>query len=101
MTNKQIMLFLNKCELTTIKLDKLGDLADIVLMMSLTNHSNHIIANDECTKRWMCMVIPCLTPTHQNILGDHKDLMTWNRFPHYWPFVNGIHRSLVVFSHKD
>ena len=60
MTNKQIMLFLNKCEFTTIKLEKLGDLADIVLMMSLTNHSNHIIANDECTNRWMCMVIPVL-----------------------------------------
>ena len=33
MTNKQIMLFLNKCEFTMIKLEKLGDLADIVLMM--------------------------------------------------------------------
>ena len=51
MTNKQIMLFLNKCEFTTIKFEKLGDLADIVLIMSLTNHSKHIIANDECTNR--------------------------------------------------
>ena len=25
--------------------------------------------------------------------------MTWKRFPHYWPFVKGIHRWLVDFSH--
>ena len=60
MTNKQIMLFLNKCEFIMIKLEKLGDLADIVSIMSLTNHSKHIVVNDECTNRWICMVIPVL-----------------------------------------
>ena len=26
--------------------------------------------------------------------------MSWKNFPHYWPFVRGIHWSLVVSSHK-
>ena len=25
--------------------------------------------------------------------------MTWKRFPHYWPYVSGIHRWSVVFPH--
>ena len=27
----------------------------------------------------------------------HDDGMTWKRFPHYWPFVRGINRSLAGF----
>ena len=27
-------------------------------------------------------------------------VMTWRRFPHYWPFVRGIHRSPVDSSYK-
>ena len=23
--------------------------------------------------------------------SPHEDIMTWNCFPHYWPFVRGIH----------
>ena len=26
--------------------------------------------------------------------------MTWKRFPHYWPFVGGIHRSLMNYPHE-
>ena len=28
------------------------------------------------------------------------DVKAWRRFSHYWPFVRGIHRSLVVSPHK-
>ena len=35
------------------------------------------------------------------ILCDlHDDVMKWKHFPRYWPFVPGIHRSPVNFSHK-
>ena len=32
---------------------------------------------------------------------NHDDVMTWRRFPRYWPCVRGIYRSTVVDSpHK-
>ena len=30
----------------------------------------------------------------------HNDVMKWNYFPRYWPFVRRIHRSSVDSSHK-
>ena len=30
----------------------------------------------------------------------HDDVMTWKRFPFYWPFVRGISRSPVDSPHK-
>ena len=30
----------------------------------------------------------------------HDDVMKWKRFPRYWPFVWGIHRSPVNSPHK-
>ena len=36
--------------------------------------------------------------------GSHDDVIKWKHFPHYWPFVQGIHRSPdrspVNFPHK-
>ena len=29
------------------------------------------------------------------ILAIHDDVIKWNHFPRYWPFVRGIHRSQV------
>ena len=31
---------------------------------------------------------------------DHDDVIKWKHFPRYWPFVRGIHRSLVNSPHK-
>ena len=31
---------------------------------------------------------------------DHDDVIKWKHFPHYWPFVRGIHRSPVNSPHK-
>ena len=31
----------------------------------------------------------------------HDDVIKWKHFPRYWPFVRGIHRSLVNSPHKD
>ena len=33
--------------------------------------------------------------------SKHDDVIKWKHFPHYWPFVWGIHRSAVDFPHKD
>ena len=30
----------------------------------------------------------------------HDDIIKWKHFPHYWPFVLGIHRSPVNSPHK-
>ena len=30
----------------------------------------------------------------------HDDVIKWNHFPRYWPFVRGIHRSTVNSPHK-
>ena len=30
----------------------------------------------------------------------HDDVIRWKRFPRYWPFVRGIHRSPVNSPHK-
>ena len=37
-----------------------------------------------------------------DILGQHHDdVIKWQHFPRYWPFVWGIHRSPVNSPHKD
>ena len=33
-------------------------------------------------------------------LEPHDDVIKWKHFPHNWPFVQGIHRSLVNSPHK-
>ena len=30
----------------------------------------------------------------------HDDVIRWKHFPRYWPFVRGIHRSMVNSPHK-
>ena len=35
-----------------------------------------------------------------NIISQHDDVIKWNHFPRYWPFVWGIHRSPVNSPHK-
>ena len=34
------------------------------------------------------------------MLEFHDDVIEWNHFPRYWPFVRGIHRSPVNSPHK-
>ena len=31
---------------------------------------------------------------------NHDDVIKWKHFLRYWPFVRGIHRSLVNSPHK-
>ena len=32
--------------------------------------------------------------------NTHNGVIKWKHFPHYWPFVQGIHQSPVNFPHK-
>ena len=34
------------------------------------------------------------------IMTEDDELIKWKHFPRYWPFVRGIHRSLVNSPHK-
>ena len=38
--------------------------------------------------------------THQYIHFIHDDVIRWKHFPHYWPFMQGIHWSPVNSPHK-
>ena len=38
--------------------------------------------------------------TKADFVSCDDDVIKWNHFPRYWPFVRGIHRSPVVSSHK-
>ena len=40
------------------------------------------------------------TPVPLVIMVCHDDAMTWKRFPYNWPFVKGIHQSLLYSPHK-
>ena len=41
-----------------------------------------------------------LFPPGTPIVTSHDDVIKWNHFPRYWPFVRGIHRSPVNSPHK-
>ena len=69
---------------------------------------------DDCmtcymTGRTMCVwsISLChlyfLTPEYRSchLFPSHDDIIKWKRFPRYWPFVRGIHRSPVNSPHKD
>ena len=55
---------------------------------------------------WLALCVGNLTVTGGFLLnrvsnaGSHDDVIKWNHFPRYWPFVWGIHRSLVNSPHK-
>ena len=40
------------------------------------------------------------TYTHVKVTSVQDDVIKWKHFPHYWPFVRGIHQSLVDSPHK-
>ena len=75
--------------------------------------------NAPLTQQDWCMVLQCLISTLGHlieawcyinasvncvIIGSgrwvHYDVIKWKHFPRYWPFVQGIHRSLVNSPHK-
>ena len=51
----------------------------------------------------LCLVVVMLR-IHRGVIGSkypyHDDVMKWKHFPHYWPFVRGIHRPQMDSPHK-
>ena len=37
---------------------------------------------------------------YRHVIPTHDDVIKWEHFPRYWPFVRGIHRSPVNSPHK-
>ena len=60
------------------------------------------------TTKWVCVPKYCkhisIAYIHENMQRDmHKlldDVIRWKRIPRYWPFVRGIHGSLLNSLHK-
>ena len=63
--------------------------------------------------RWWALLSRCLCArrgywydtnlpwtTEKKEIDEHDDVIKWKHFPRYWPFVQGIHRSLVNSLHK-
>ena len=48
-----------------------------------------------CVNIWLLLVLRQCHTTYY-----HDDVIKWKHFPRYWPFVWGIHRSLVNSPHK-
>ena len=40
------------------------------------------------------------TGSSVQLMANHDDVIKWKHFPRYWPFLRGIHRSLVNSPHK-
>ena len=51
----------------------------------------------------LVLELPCMLTAmehHAYKPWFHDDVIKWKRFPRYWPFVRGIHRSPVNSPHK-
>ena len=51
----------------------------------------------------LCKKVPEVTKQYLDsgpMSHCHDDVIKWKYFPRYWPFVQGIHRSLVNSPHK-
>ena len=45
-------------------------------------------------------MVLCTCLGNDKLLQVHDDIIKWKHFPHYWPFVRGIHRWSVNSPHK-
>ena len=68
--------------------------SSITSIMSLPGNTD--IVYEPKIHRWTSLMSPL---THMPKTGIHDDVIKWKHFSCYWPFVRGIHRSLVI-SHK-
>ena len=65
-----------------------------VSQMSVQHGSNFFMG----PQKWSVGVFKF--PCSKNGWADHDDIIKWKHFPHYWLFVQGIHRSPVNSPHK-
>ena len=67
--------------------------------MTNTTLINNIFTNccSSIANTLQCIIY---TDGSDHFLLAHDDVIKWKHFPHYWPFVRGIHRSPVNSPHK-
>ena len=53
------------------------------------------LLNMRIGNRWNIWVVTCCANCNVHISTVHDNVIEWKHFPRYWPFVWGIHRSLV------
>ena len=75
----------------------------IEIMENQTKFVNwHAMAMETPVKKWPLLAEAKMT--HLVVYTckylHHDDVIKWKHFPHYWPFVRGIHRSRVNFPQK-
>ena len=56
-------------------------------------HRDRWIPRTKGQLRGKCFRLMTSSWNYSHVL--HEDVMTWKRFPHYWPFNRGIHGSRV------
>ena len=67
------------------------------LCREFTGHRSHV--HVLLKSHWTGILILEKSYITENI-DVHDDVITWELFPRYWPFVRGIHRSPVNSPHK-
>ena len=67
-----------------------------ILRIFLLN--NILLESSLWTSTYLCFI--GLRRAQHAFFCEHYDVMTWKRFPRNWPFVRGMHRSLVDSPHK-
>ena len=55
---------------------------------------------EDLVRRWRYQSLQAQLMQHVNLTA-HDDVIQWQYFPRYWPFVRAIHRSPVMSPHKD
>ena len=58
------------------------------------------IVNCDPFEKWAHNTLPTFHDCFILHNSDRGDVIKWKHFPHYWPFVRGIHRSPVNSPHK-
>ena len=67
---------------------------DVIMYICVGNLSQH------CFRQWPRLAPVRYRGNDAGIMLNHDDVIKWKHFPHYWPFVRGIHRSPVNSPNK-
>ena len=70
------------------------------MLVSARTHNGHPIYSPIRRVLRLLLCVFIMTTWHGHLFCIHDDVIKWKHFPHYWPFVRGIHRSPVNSPHK-
>ena len=70
-------------------------MADIKALVAISPFANVFVIFSKSCRNMVCVTTARLL---QHL--PHDDVIKWKHFPRNWPFVRGIHRSMVNSPHK-